>query len=186
MTGPQISPQHARELATINRSMHILGSCLQSLGLKICSMWRRWMQYRGLAMLYGFSSRSHYFMILHLHLYIYIYIVVWGHSRSHKKNWLLPPYRARGNQFSESTKDSFEATCLQARHWGGQARALQGFDLDAFAARTMGCWPTVFGWTGMLADASWCWQVNLELEMLEKNECTFKSPCHIAQEQFKK
>lgn len=31
MTGPQISPQHARELATINRSMHILGSCLQTL-----------------------------------------------------------------------------------------------------------------------------------------------------------
>ena len=33
MTGPQISPQHARELATINRSMHILGSCLQLLSL---------------------------------------------------------------------------------------------------------------------------------------------------------
>eukprot|EP00913_Durusdinium_trenchii_P007321 g6882.t1 len=27
--GPQISPQHARELATINKSLHILGSCLQ-------------------------------------------------------------------------------------------------------------------------------------------------------------
>ncbi|CAK9062244.1 unnamed protein product [Durusdinium trenchii] len=29
--GPQISPQHARELATINKSLHILGSCLQTL-----------------------------------------------------------------------------------------------------------------------------------------------------------
>ena len=47
MTGPQISPQHARELATINRSMHILGSCLQLLklvkshvtGQRTCSYW---------------------------------------------------------------------------------------------------------------------------------------------------